>query len=344
MSAIEASAKESPKTPPFNKNTPTFAIFVEQIYMPHIMARKRSWRLDESIIRRHIMGAFGGHAIKDIKTLQIEQWLTDLKEKGFAPGTCNRILAACKSIFAMAEKTGHLAQGMSPARHARGFKNYQRRERYLSQSEIASLMAALDNNQRLEAKAIQLLLLTGARKNEVLKAKWENVNLEQQILTVPISKSGKPRFILLSTQAVQVLKELQKNSNCIWLFPARDHTKPLSDIYTHWNKIRISLGLKDVRIHDLRHTFASLLVNSGRSLYEAQKLLGHADPRTTMRYAHMSKGALLNAVEGICSMMNINRAQTGKRKIVNNENCQPLQKKGSKSNWLSVGYYTSSAI
>ena len=82
-------------------------------------------------------------------------------------------------------------------------------------------------------------------------------------------------------------------------FPGHAPGKPLSDIYIFWNRLRNALGLTDVRIHDLRHTFASFLVNAGHSLYEVQKLLGHSDPRTTMRYAHLGQAALLAAAETV---------------------------------------------
>ena len=115
--------------------------------------------------------------------------------------------------------------------------------------------------------ALRLLLLTGARKSEVLKARWEHVRPNQRLLTVPLSKSGKPRHISLFDEAIAVIRAIPWVPGCPWLFPGHAPDKPLSDIYQFWNKVRRGLGLTDVRIHDLRHTFASLLVNAGHSRY-----------------------------------------------------------------------------
>ena len=120
---------------------------------------------------------------------------------------------------------------------------------------------------------------------------------------MPLSKSGKPRHIPLSDEAVSVIRSIPHVPGNPWLFPGHAPGKPLSDIYLFWNRIRQKLGLGDVRIHDLRHTFASFLVNTGHSLYEVQKLLGHSDPRTTMRYAHLGQGALLAAVETVSGLL-----------------------------------------
>lgn len=151
-------------------------------------------------------------------------------------------------------------------------------ERYLTGDEAQRLMRALEKSDRLEVFALRLLLLTGARKSEVLKARWEHVRPNQRLLTVPLSKSGKPRHISLFDEAIAVIRAIPWVPGCPWLFPGHAPDKPLSDIYQFWNKVRRGLGLTDVRIHDLRHTFASLLVNAGHSRYEVQKLLGTAIP------------------------------------------------------------------
>lgn len=116
---------------------------------------------------------------------------------------------------------------------------------------------------------------------------------------MPLSKSGRPRHILLSDAALEVLRAIPRSPGNPWLFPGHAPGKPLSDLYLFWNRLRRELGLADVRIYDLRHTFASFLVNAGHSLYEAQKMLGHGDPRTTMRYAHLGQASLLAAAETV---------------------------------------------
>ena len=276
-----------------------FDAFITSIYLPHVKLRKRSWRVDERIARQHLSSSFGARKLADIQRHEVEDWLHGLSEKGLAPATCNRILAVFKTICSLAVLRGLLPTGQSPCAGVSPFKIHTQRERYLTQDEAQRLMRALEKSDRPEAFAIRLLLLTGGRKSEVLKARWENVRLDQRLLTVPLSKSGRPRHIPLSDAALEVLRAMPRSSGNPWLFPGHAPGKPLSDLYLFWNKLRRELGLADVRIHDLRHTFASFLVNAGHSLYEAQKMLGHGDPRTTMRYAHLGQASLLAAAETV---------------------------------------------
>lgn len=263
------------------------------LYLPYIRLRKRSWQVDERILRQHILPTFARHPLQDISRNDVEIWLGLLAAKGLAPATCNRILSVFKSVCSLAVIWGVLP--VSPCMGIAPFPTRQLRERYLTQHEARRLLQALHGSPRLEAKALQLLLLTGARKSEILKARWEHIHLEKHLLTVPLSKSNRPRHIVLSDEAVAIIRHLPRRPDCPWLFPGRTAGRPLSDIYLFWNHLRRQLNLADVRIHDLRHTFASILVNAGHSLYEVQHLLGHRDPRTTMRYAHLGHDSLLAA-------------------------------------------------
>lgn len=273
--------------------------FVSNIYLPHIRLRKRSWRVDERIARQYLSPTFGARELADIQSHEVEDWLHGLSSSGLAPSTCNRILAAFKTICSLAAMRGLLPAGQSPCAGVSSFKIHPQRERYLTRDEAQRLMRALEKSKRPEALAIRLLLLTGARKSEILKSRWENVRTDLRLLIVPLSKSGKPRHIFLSDAALEVLRDMPRTPGNPWLFPGHAPGKPLSDCYLFWNKLRRELGLADVRIHDLRHTFASFLVNAGHSLYEAQKMLGHGDPRTTMRYAHLGQASLLAAAETV---------------------------------------------
>lgn len=288
------------------KNTKTESVnldgFVADIYLPYVKLRKRSWHIDERIARKYLSPFFGDHPLTQINRCNVEDWLHSLLISGLAPVTCNRILAVFKTICSFAEKRSFLPVGQSPCRGVSSFRVYSQRERYLTKDEAQRLMRTLEKSERIEASAVRLLLLTGARKNEILKARWENVNLEQRLLTVPVSKSGKPRHIVLSDAAVSVIRAIPRKKDIPWLFPGHASGKPLSDLYLFWNKLRQELGLTDVHIHDLRHTFASFLVNSGHSLYEVQKMLGHCDPRTTMRYAHLGQESLLAAAKTVSDL------------------------------------------
>ncbi len=277
--------------------------FVASVYLPHVKVRKLSWQVDERIARQHLSPTFGDRRLADIRRCEVEDWLHRLASQGLAPATCNRILAVFKSICSLASLYGLLPVGQSPCVGVPPFQIHSQRERYLFPEEARRLMRELERSGRQEATALRLLLLTGARKSEILKARWENVRLAQRLLTVPLSKSGKPRHISLSDEAVKIIRSIPRVSGCPWVFPGYAPGKPLSDIYVFWNELRRRLDLADVRVHDLRHTFASLLVNAGHSLYEVQKLLGHSDPRTTMRYAHLGQASLVAAAETVSGFL-----------------------------------------
>lgn len=150
------------------------------------------------------------------------------------------------------------------------------------------------------------LKYTGARKREVLDARWGDVDWENLSWRIPVTKSGKVRHIPLSTGAQRLLRDRQRaqaaelqDVTTSFIFANPETLKPFVSIYYSWDTARKQAGLPEVRMHDLRHSFASFLVNAGRSLYEVQELLGHADIRTTSRYAHLSRERLNAAVEVI---------------------------------------------
>ena len=283
--------------------------FISEVYLPHVRLRKRSWTVDERIARQHLSPAFGNRELASLDRRDVELWLRSLSARGLAPSTCNRIFAVFRSVCSLANIHGLLPAGRSPCAGVLPFKLRTLRARHLAPEEARRLMHELKRSPRPEALALRLLLLTGARKSEILRARWENVHLDQRLLVGPLSKSGRPRRIPLSQEAVAVIRAVRRKPGCPWLFPGRAAERPLSDLYVFWNRLRRRLGLADVRVHDLRHTFASFLVNAGRSLYEVQRLLGHSDPRTTMRYAHLGQEALLAATEDMSALLS-----SGKRK------------------------------
>ena len=140
-----------------------------------------------------------------------------------------------------------------------------------------------------------MLILTGARKREVLDARWADFDIERRIWRIPMSKSGKARHVPLSDGALAVLKSLPVLPGVSWAFANPRTGRPYVSIFFAWDTARRKAGLGEVRVHDLRHSFASLLINSGRTLYEVQQILGHTQIKTTQRYAHLSQETLLDA-------------------------------------------------
>jgi integrase len=171
-----------------------------------------------------------------------------------------------------------------------------KRERYLNQEEAKRLYDAVCESENGMLKFIvPMLILTGARKREVLDAKWEDFDLNRRIWRIPTTKAGKARHVPLSDGALHLLSTMPRNDKDPWTFANPDTGKPYVSVYCAWHTARTKAGLADVRMHDLRHSFASLLINSGRTLYEVQHLLGHTQVKTTQRYAHLSQDTLLAA-------------------------------------------------
>ena len=142
---------------------------------------------------------------------------------------------------------------------------------------------------------VGLLIQCGCRVSELLHAEWSHFDLERRLWRIPQSKTGKARFVPLSQGALDLIAELPRYKGCPYLIPNPKTLKPWVGIFMSWDTARKQAGLADVRLHDLRHSFASLLINSGRTLYEVQHILGHTQVKTTQRYAHLSQDTLLAA-------------------------------------------------
>lgn len=191
---------------------------------------KRSWKVDERIARQYLSPVFGNIELARITPQKVAEWFYSLSQKGLAPATCNRILAVLRAICAHALTLGLLAADAALFRYVKTHKIQIFKQRILTAEEARELIRQLKKEKKLAAYAIRLLILTGARKNEILKARWENIDLKHGILLVPLSKSGKSREIVLSSEAVRLIKELKVLNTGPWLFPGRGG-KCLSDIY-----------------------------------------------------------------------------------------------------------------
>jgi integrase len=278
---------------------PTLRTFIQEQYLPFVRNAKRSWRTDETVLRLHILPAIGKIPMDEISDAPIARLLQRMRERGYASGTTNRVLVLLRYAFNLAKKWQVPGVSTNPTV---GLKTEPDacRERYLTTDELRRLMAALqtDENQ-VAAKAITLLLLTGARRNEITHAKWEHIGSERRTLLVPISKTGRPRLITLNAAAIDLLKSIDRSSGNPFIFPSPLTGRPCPSLHFPWSRIKRNAGLAQLRLHDLRHSFASLLVNEGISLYVVQHLLGHTQPRMTQRYAHLGQPILSDAAETV---------------------------------------------
>ena len=294
----DVSLGKDPKQPKNElRAIPTLREFVYERYLPYVKQNKRSWETDEAVLRRHLLPVLGKYYLDEITTQMIVKMMTDMRAEGYANGTCNRPVIFLRYMLNLANDWGIPRLERNPAKKVQLFEEVQR-QRFLSPFEMRALMDALkDDDNDQAAKAIELLLLTGARRSEITQARWEHVNLEQKTMLVPLSKSGKPRTISLNNAAVDLISSLASRGESQWLFPSPRTGKPCPALYYPWERVRKRAGLTDVRLHDLRHSYASNLVNGGVSLYVVQQLLGHTNPRTTQRYAHLEQDTLAKASE-----------------------------------------------
>ena len=261
----------------------------------------------EAVLRCHVTKRWGKFRLDEIKTQDIARWLGEKHEEGLAPATVEKIRVVFSRSFELGRQWDVPGAEINPVRNVprRRFSNI--RERFLSTAETERLFTALreSDNQQLEL-IVALLLLTGARKSELLNAEWGHVDLERRSLNFPTTKSGKPRRVPLSQAAVDVIERLPKFENCPYLVPNPKTKKPFVTLKHSWETARRTASVGDVCMHDLRRTFASNLVNSGVDLYAVGKLLGHSTPAiTAQRYAHLANDTLLAAVEAGAAKMKL---------------------------------------
>lgn len=278
----------------------TVGEFFTEHYIPYAKSYKRSWDTDQSLIRNHIIPKLGGLALPEVMPKDIANAVSAMRAADYAPGTCNRFLVLLRYGFRLAERWRVGGLACNPAKELVNLRDDNRIERYLTPLQCETLLKEIQCSPNpMLGSIIRFLILTGARKREVLDATWVDIDFEQRLWRIPKTKSGKIRYIPLSVEALRVLNELRVKAVAgrehIFANPATG--KPFISIFYSWDACRKRAGLPEFRIHDLRHSFASFLVNAGRSLYEVQQLLGHADIRTTSRYAHLSRDTLREAVE-----------------------------------------------
>lgn len=249
------------------------------------------------MLENRILPLWGNMKISEITREDVQEIQSNFLRVGHKPSSVNRYMALVKYIFNLAEKWEVIDK--SPARHVSKLADNSHKERYLTKEETERLLTELKScKSQAVPDIVKLLILTGARKSEVVGLRWDELDLAKGIWVVPPerNKAKNRKTIPLSQGALKVLERRQQNCS-VYVFPNPKTGEPLKHFHNTWDRIRTRAGVPDVRIHDLRHNFASLLINSGRSLYEVQKLLGHSSISTTQRYAHLTQDTLRDATE-----------------------------------------------
>jgi len=272
----------------------TYADFFENLYLPYVKPRKRSWKRDEELYRLRIKAELGDKKLSAITRAQIQTFHTALLEEGLAPATCNHHVKLIKHSLNLAIDWGMLEKNACSRIPLLPENNI--RNDYLSEEELERLLTVLNADENKTVCRIALLLLSsGCRVSEILSAKFSDINLEKRIFIVRAtnSKSRKPRTVVLNDSCVEIINQLDRDSE--YLFINKQTKKPYTTISKVFDRLRKKAGLPHLRIHSLRHNFASALINNNISLAIVQQLLGHSDPKITLRYTHLSSKTLQDA-------------------------------------------------
>lgn len=268
------------------------------LHLAHAKLHQRAYTATEMYIRRHILPRWGKVRLTDIEPRAISQWLADKLAEGLAPATVEKIRVIMGRSFVLGAEAEMAGTEKNPIRRVPRIKFNNARERFLTTEEAIRLRAAVAESQNPQLKHIVgLLLLTGARVRELLDAKWENVDVARRVWYIPDSKTGKPRHVPLSSAAVAIVEALPRFVGCPWLVPNPETKKPYVSIQHSFERATRVAGVKGLRIHDLRHSAASFMVNSGVDLFAVGKVLGHASYQSTQRYSHLANDTLMAAVE-----------------------------------------------
>ena len=253
-----------------------------------------------TMIHRHIVPALGKLPLEAVNRARV----ADLhRQLSASPATANRVIKTLSHMYRLAEGWGMVGEGCNPCRSVKKYPE-RKRDRFLTDAEFVRLGRVLDEAAAQRGvptqavAAIRLLMLTGCRKSEILTLRWEEVDLDAGEIHLAETKTG-ARTVQLPPSAVRLLEALPRRAGSSWVLPGNRPETHMSGIDTAWRTVRAQAGLNDLRIHDLRHSFASRALALGETLPVIGKLLGHSDIETTARYAHLARDSIHEAAERI---------------------------------------------
>ena len=287
--------KGQPPVPPEPAPVPTVADLAERYQREYVEmhckpATVSHYRL---MLRKHIVPALGERLVAEVEHKDILSFHTGLHHM---PTVANRAVDILVKMYNLADAWGWRPAGSNPCRGVSRFK-VEKHEQFLTREELYRLGQVLRaaSAERLAsihaAAAIRLLVLTGCRRNEILGLRWDDLNFDTGEMRLPDSKTG-ARMVPLTSAAADVLNGLARTPDNPWVFPGKKKGTRLVNINDSWDRVRTRAGLDGVRLHDLRHTFASRALALGESLPMIGDLLGHRMVNTTARYAHLARDSV----------------------------------------------------
>jgi integrase len=290
-----------------SRDAPTLLDLWKEYQRIHLPTLSPRGAMDQaSMWRTHILPKMKHVRLEDLSARQIDA----LHARVGMVGTtrANRVVEMLRKALNLAIRWGWIQQNP-----AQGFRRNPEhpRERYLRPEEYERVFRALDEMpNRKAADAIRLLILTGARRGEVLSLEWADLDLELGLWNRPAAKSKdrKRKRVTLSNEALVLLRRLQEDARHSYVF-ATAEGGPMPDLKRSWAWLKARTGLPDLRIHDLRHSFASVLVSGGETLETIGKLLGHSQHQTTLRYAHLMDDPMRRAANRFSERVRISGTQ-----------------------------------
>ena len=293
---------------------------LEIFFTAHVEAKRKPRTQSDYryILDRYLVPKLGRIKVKDVTRRNIEQMHLAMREM---PISANRTLAVASKFFNWCEQRGFREDNTNPCRHVERYPE-RKRERFLSADELFRLgeaLAELEDSGAITgqmASVFRLLVFTGARKEEVLTLRWDALDLERGLARLADSKTG-AKTIHLPAPAVEVLRALPQGDD--YVFPSNGRRGHLTWPYKAWARVLERAQIDNLRLHDLRHSFASVAASSGHSLPMVGAMLGHTQPATTQRYAHLAQNPVHQAAEDTAARIAAAMGSGGKVVRIRNE-------------------------
>lgn len=294
LAALREGREAAPKAP----GDTLFEDVAEEVFAHYGRRWKpHTQRVNGIYLRRQILPFFEGRPIGSIDSKDVQRWFRSLHA---TPAAANRSVPILSVIMQQAEAWEYRPEDSNPCKGIRRYRQ-RRMERFLSQDEYRRLGRILDRREAdypLHAAAVRLLLLTGCRKSEIITLEWRFYRDGR--LYLADSKTG-PRTVWLCAAAREILDHLPRSPR--WVFPVGRLRVRWNWLDSFWLKIRAEAGLEDVRLHDARHSFASMALSHGETIRTVGRLLGHEHASTTLKYAHLSDATVRDAIEALAPLL-----------------------------------------